>query len=170
MINSSTLAMENSGSMGWIVEKVDFYATTLRSGSTREVAIASNGQVANARITNMNRSSKPLIRSHLKFGADTSIDQLVLFRDRVFDYVKARPREWYRIRSFRCTGIDSDSGCVEYVMVLQHRQVLQNVTAIKESKRDLLSYCMEVQKGLGIGPTAQQARMDLNRRQLDHQL
>jgi hypothetical protein len=166
-INSPTLAIDNSGSMGWIVEKVDLFTTTLRSGSTRKVATIANGALAEARIVNMKRSDKPLIQTYLKFGVATSKEQLELFRDKVTQFIKGRPREWSNMRSFRCTRAEADLGCIEYVIILQHRELWQNLTAIMESKGHLLSYCLEVQQELGIRYTAPPMPIDLNHRQLD---
>eukprot|EP00980_Cylindrotheca_fusiformis_P005230 scaffold1119_cov120-Cylindrotheca_fusiformis.AAC.10 len=149
-VTSSTLALDNSGPSGWVVEKVDLFSTTLRCGSTRKGTAIPNWQLAHAGITNLKRSDKPLIHSHLKFGVGTSKDQFTLFRDRVTDYVRARPREWSNLRSFRRTRMDQDLGYVEYVIVLQHRELWQNYISIQESKDDLFRHCLELQTAMGI--------------------
>jgi small-conductance mechanosensitive channel len=162
-ISNATDTMDTNGpSCGWIVEKVDLYTTTVRLGTTREVATFSNGSLAGSRIVNLKRSEKPNIYVYFKFGVDVSSLQIELFRKRITEYVKERPREWIRLVSFRCKRIEADLGFMEYVIIGQHREAWQNLPAIVQSKSDVLCFGLETQKELNMKYTAPHVPIDIH--------
>jgi small-conductance mechanosensitive channel len=108
---------------GWIIEKVDLYTTTVRLGSTKEYATLSNGSLSESRIINLKRSNNPVINLYLKFTIDVTEDQLAVFRERMTEYVKGRPREWVKIICFRCNRVETELQYIEYLMQVQHREV-----------------------------------------------
>ena len=138
------------GSPGWIVEKVDLYSTTLRYTATREVATVTNGSLSNMQIINKKRSQCPQLYIFLKFGVDTPLHKIEEFRRLVTEFVKDRPREWLCLIGFRSTRIEADLGYIEYVIVLQHRESWQSLGLLLQSKADLSSFCLELQKKLGM--------------------
>jgi hypothetical protein len=108
---------------GWVVEKVDLYTTTVRLGTTREYATFANGSLASSRILNMKRSDKPNIHMHLKFTINVTREQLEEFKMKMTNFIKDRPREWIRINGFRCTRVETELQYLEYLLIVQHREV-----------------------------------------------
>jgi hypothetical protein len=118
--------------------------------------------MAGLRIINMKRSEKPNIQIYMKFGVDVSSHQIKQFRERMTAYAKERPREWISLGAFRCTRVATNLGYIEYVIVLQHREPWQNMSAVLESKVDICSYGLEVQKELDIKYTAPRRPVDVH--------
>lgn len=118
------------------------------------MATFSNGSLSGLRIVNLKRSEKPNIFMYLKFGVDVSTEQIESFRVRLTEYVKQRPREWIRLIGFRCTRVEADLGFMEYVIIIQHREAWQNLSAVLESKSDVFSFGLQAQKDLNMRYTA----------------
>ena len=150
------------GSSTWFVESVDLYTTTVRFATTNEVATLANGSLATARIINAARSPKALVYLKLKFGVDVPYAKVQLFRSIVEAFVKARPREWLSLSGFRASKVEADLGYIEYVISCQHREGWQTVVPILQSKADLFSYCLEVQKQLNMRYITPSVPVDLN--------
>ena len=161
-ISDPIVETDEAGSNGWIVEKVDLYTTTVRYAHTREVATIANGTLASTRIINMNRSKKALVRIYLKFGVNIPYSKVEELRTEVTKFVKDRPRQWLALNSFRSTRIEADLGYIEYVVILQHRESWQSLPAILNSKAEFSSYCLELQKKLGMKYIAPRLPVDLN--------
>lgn len=139
-----------SGSSTWFVEKVTLYSTTVRFATTNEVATYSNGSLARLRIINAKRSPKAIVYVYNKFGSDVPFRLIQVFKASVENFVKSRPREWAQLNGFRATRVNLEFNFVEYVIVLTHRELWQNVGPILQSKADLASFCLEVSKKLNL--------------------
>jgi hypothetical protein len=155
------------GSHTWFIEKVDLYTTTARNAQTNEVATLANGSLATSRIINAARSPNAIVYLKLKFGLDVPYAKVQLFRKTVETFVKARPREWLTMIAFWASRVESDLGFIEYVIICKHRERWQDLVPIRESKADLFSYCLEVQKQLGMRYIAPHLPVDLRMAQLD---
>mmetsp|Transcript_26351 Transcript_26351/g.44013 ORF Transcript_26351/g.44013 Transcript_26351/m.44013 type:complete len:1247 (+) Transcript_26351:137-3877(+) len=151
----------SDGVYTWYVEKVTLYYTTLRLGATNEVATVANSAMANSRIVNAARSPKALIYINLKFGIDVPYHRILLFKETVETFVKARPREWLSCSGIRCVKVEADLGYVQYVIILQHRDSWQHLSGILENKAAVISYCLEVQKQLNMRFLAPPTPVDL---------
>ena len=138
------------GSSAWFVEGVSLFTTTARYATTNEVATFSNGSLANSRIINAARSPKATVYIYFKFSLDVPHEKVILFRDSIESFVKARPREWIQMSAFRTKSVEADLGYVEYTVVLVHRERWQNLPPILNSKADVQSFAVEVQRRLGI--------------------
>ena len=66
------------------------------------------------------------------------------------EYLKVRPREWLALNGFRVKKIHTEKASMEVKIILQHRDSWQNIGQISDSKANLVSYCHEVQKKLGM--------------------
>jgi hypothetical protein len=86
----------------------------------------------------------------LYFPIETTYETLELFRGAVEEYMKARPREWLAFNAFRVLAIHTNKGYMHLELVVQHREAWQNPGAIYDSRGNLVSYCNEVQKLLGM--------------------
>ena len=115
---------------------------------TREVCTVSNGSISRLRIINLNRSDKPNILIHLKFGVDVPFQKIKIFQTAVEKFVYERPREWMKSLGFRATRVEADLGYIEYLLILQHRSSWQQTVAVLESRARVASFCLEVQKQL----------------------
>jgi Mechanosensitive ion channel len=149
-INGPNEPPMSDGPCTWYVEEVTLYYTTLRLGATNEVATVSNSSLANSRIVNAARSTKAVVYIKLKFGIDVPTSKIEAFKDRVENFVKARPREWLSSPSIRASRVEADLGFIEYVISLHHRDSWQHMGNIVSSKADVTSYCLEVQNELEI--------------------
>jgi len=138
------------GSSAWFVEGVSLFTTTARYATTNEMATFSNGSLANSRIINAARSPKATVYVYFKFGLDVPHEKVLLFRDSLETFVKARPREWIAMSAFRAKRVEADLGYVEYSVVLVHREKWQSLPAILDSKADIQSFAVEVSRRLSI--------------------
>jgi hypothetical protein len=160
-ISNPTDDLNADGSSTWFVESVDLYTTTVRYAATNEVASIANGSLASARIINAARSPKANVYLKLKFGVDVPYVKVQTFQKAVEEFVKARPREWMALSSFRATKVEADQGFIEYVISCQHREGWQTMSPILQSKADLFSYCLEVQKQLNMRYSTPSVPVDL---------
>ena len=160
-INSPNELPVADGVSTWYVEEVTLYYTTVRLGATNEVATISNSALANSRIVNAARSKKATVYIKLKFGIDVPFAKIQVFKETVESFVKARPREWLNCSGIRSTRVEADFGYIEYVVVLHHRDSWQQIGSILESKAAVMSFCLEVQKKLGMRYVAPSTPVDL---------
>uniref|UniRef100_A0A7S1YKQ8 Mechanosensitive ion channel MscS domain-containing protein n=1 Tax=Grammatophora oceanica TaxID=210454 RepID=A0A7S1YKQ8_9STRA len=151
-----------AGSATWFVEKVDLFTTTLRFATTNEVCTVSNGSLANARIVNAARSPQAVLYLNLKFSVKVPYSKVKVFRKTVEAFVKARPREWLAFSGFRANRVEADMGYIEYVIVIQHRESWQEIGRLLDSRATLYSFCLEVQKKLGMNYKAPAVPVDLS--------
>ena len=150
------------------MEKIDLFTTTMRLGATRELATVSNGSLARSRIINMQRSRNALVTIPLKFGVNVPYSKVKVFRNAIEKFINDRPREWKAMTGFRSTRIESDLGYIEYVIVAQHMKAWQKVVAVLQSRADLSSFCLEIQKKLGMKYEAPPLPVDLAMRTARH--
>jgi hypothetical protein len=95
-----------------------------------------------------------VIAVFLRFGVDVPYEKVTVFKNVVEQFVKARPREWLALCCFRASNVELDQGFIEYVIVVQHRELWQNIGSIMDSKADLSSFCLEVMKKMDMGYTS----------------
>lgn len=161
-INLITEVPLADGESTWYVDEVTLYHTTVRLGSTNEVATISNYSLSTCRIVNAARSTKAIVYVRLNFGVDVPYSRIELFKETVETFVKARPREWLCCASIRATVVEANLGYVEYTISLQHRDSWQNLGNISASKAALMSFCLEVQNQLDMKYTMPHTPVDLN--------
>lgn len=126
----------------------------MRFGATNEIATVSNGSLARSRIINMQRSKNALVLMTLKFGVNVPYSKVKVFRGAVARFIAERPREWKVMAGFRSTRVESDLGYIEYLLIVQHTKAWQKVAEVLQSKADLASFCLELEKKLGMRYTA----------------
>ncbi|CAJ1957656.1 unnamed protein product [Cylindrotheca closterium] len=152
LINASHIESTTSlmGSSGWIVQNVTLFETTMCWLPTLETATVANGALASSRIVNWARSPNARFTIFLFFPIETKYETLTLFRGAIEEYMKARPRKWLAFNSFRVLDIVTDKGYMRVELRVQHREAWQNPPAIYDSRGNLVSFCNEVQKLLGM--------------------
>ena len=150
------------GVFTWFVEDVTLYYTTVRLGATNECATIANSSLALSRIVNAARSRKAVVYINLKLGLDVPYAKIQVFKKTVESFVKARPREWLSCQAIQATRVEADLGFIAYVVILQHRDSWQHVGGILESKAAVVSFCLEVQKQLGMRYRAPPTPVDLS--------
>mmetsp|Transcript_4865 Transcript_4865/g.7570 ORF Transcript_4865/g.7570 Transcript_4865/m.7570 type:complete len:130 (-) Transcript_4865:246-635(-) len=79
------------------------------------------------------------------------METVEIFKNELFEYIKARPREWIRPLAFRMNVISADLGYVEYFVLLNHRESWQQMGALKNSLSDVQQFCFELSASLGMG-------------------
>lgn len=139
-----------SGSAWWIVEDVSLFTTEVVFLYTMERASLSNGSLANSRIINSTRSTDPYLWFLLKFPVDVTFDKLQIFHRAVVQFIFNRPREWITYADFRATNVETDKGYIEYLVGSQFRSNWSDWSTIKLGLADLVLFCTELQKKLGI--------------------
>ena len=145
----------------WFVEDVTLFTTSVMYFYISERATLSNGSLANSRIINVSRTSMAYMYILLKFPVDVSHDKLKIFHTALEQFFRNRPREWRSFDSFRATRIDAEAGFIEYMVVCTHRLSWVEWTTIHTSKADLINFCSEVSKQLGIWYRAPPLPVDL---------
>lgn len=99
---------------------------------------------------NGNRSPNALITFTLYFTDKATEDQLAVFRDTVESFVQDRPRIWDSLAFFRCESINQDLGMMEYLLRIRHTKSWQDAASIMLNKAEVLKFCFETGKQLGI--------------------
>jgi len=136
---------------GWIVEKIDLYTTTVRQGITGERSTFANGSplLENSRIVNWKRSHRANVLFSLKFSSSKiGREQIRFLKRQILEWIEDRPREWSNFDSFRVVDVDMERKCVEYNIVLRHRESWHNYSAVQESKSDILIFLHELQNSI----------------------
>ena len=97
------------------------YYTTFVYAFSQEVGTISNGSLAQKRVLNGARSPRANLHFFLKFGIRVNLETIEEFQNRLYDFVKSKPREWIRPVAFRLNTIAADLGYTEYFVLLNHR-------------------------------------------------
>lgn len=134
----------------WYVEDINLFTTTLRFAKTNEVATVSNGTIIQSRIVNCQRSQHALVTLHLEFRIDATEDDLEDFVAALEDFVQDRPRIWDSLVYFQCDSIDSADGILKYTLRARHLKTWQDAPQILASRAELLKFCNETSKSMGI--------------------
>eukprot|EP00814_Leptocylindrus_danicus_P010449 CAMPEP_0116027486 /NCGR_PEP_ID=MMETSP0321-20121206/14680_1 /TAXON_ID=163516 /ORGANISM="Leptocylindrus danicus var. danicus, Strain B650" /LENGTH=437 /DNA_ID=CAMNT_0003500895 /DNA_START=56 /DNA_END=1371 /DNA_ORIENTATION=+ len=151
-----------SGTATWFVEDLNLFFTTLRYAATNEIATVSNSALANARIINCARSKGASIIYPLKFGIATENRTIEIFKTTVEKYVNDRPSKWEEFSAMRCGRIEPDLGFVEYTLIVKHQKGWQDTGPIMDDKAELVTFCLEVAKSLGMRYEAPPMPVHLN--------
>jgi hypothetical protein len=97
------------------------YHTTVVFNFSNEIGTFSNGSISLKRILNASRSPRANLHFFLKFGIRVKLETIELFRTKVYEYIKSKPREWLRPVAFRLDLIAADLGYSQYFILLNHR-------------------------------------------------
>lgn len=117
---------------------------------TLERASFNNGSLASSQIINWARSPNARINVQLNFPIETKYEQIEVFKRAIEEFIRIRPREWLALSGFRCNRIYTEQSYMNVTLLLQHREPWQSVGQILDSKANLVTYCNEVQKKLGM--------------------
>jgi len=121
MIHVSNIETDTSfdGAPGWVVEHVTLFETVARWLPTNERCSLSNGSLASSRIINWARSTQAQFHLFLKIPMDTPYERIVVLKNAIEEYMKARPREWIAFNGFRANTIHTEKNYIEYIIVVQ---------------------------------------------------
>jgi hypothetical protein len=97
----------------------------------------------------------------LHFPIETKYEQIEIFKKAVEEFMKVRPREWLQLNGFRVNRILTEQSYMQVTLLIQHRDSWQNIAQILDSKSNLVTYCSEVQKKLGMQYKAPALPVDL---------
>jgi hypothetical protein len=163
IIHISNTEMDTSpnGSIGWIVQKVTLFETVACWVPTQEQASFNNGSLASSRVINWRRSPNTRVNIQLHFPIETNYEQIEIFKRAVEEFIKVRPREWLQLHGFRVDRILTEQSYMQVTLLIQHRDSWQNIAQILDSKSNLVTYCSEVQKKLGMQYKAPALPVDL---------
>ena len=121
MIHVSNVETDTSfdGAPGWIVEHVTLFQTIATWLPTQERCSLSNGSLANSRIINWARSRQAQFHLFYKIPIGAPYEKIVILKNAIEEFMRARPREWLRFNGFRANRIEIEKGYIEYVIVIQ---------------------------------------------------
>ncbi|KAG7343976.1 mechanosensitive ion channel [Nitzschia inconspicua] len=142
---------DGNGSPLWTVKDVSLYHTTVVFNFSNEIGTISNGSIASMRILNASRSPRANLHFFLKFGIRVKLETIELFRMKLYDYIKSKPREWLRPAAFRLSLIAADLGYSEYFILLTHRESSNQKGVIMNSLSDVQQFCFRLTDELDMG-------------------
>jgi hypothetical protein len=125
---------------------ISLFSTTLRFGSSNEIATVSNGSIANARITNCARSKNAIAHCMLKFHIRCQRDPhtMVSYRKGIESYVREKTHIWENIFFFRCEDVNSDLECATYHLAVRSRYTWQVSNRVLQFQGDLNTFCVSL--------------------------
>eukprot|EP00537_Pseudo-nitzschia_pungens_P010899 CAMPEP_0172391710 /NCGR_PEP_ID=MMETSP1061-20121228/8053_1 /TAXON_ID=37318 /ORGANISM="Pseudo-nitzschia pungens, Strain cf. pungens" /LENGTH=1098 /DNA_ID=CAMNT_0013122399 /DNA_START=125 /DNA_END=3421 /DNA_ORIENTATION=- len=138
--------------MSWIVEDISLLSTTLRYGSTNEIAQVSNGSIASARITNCNRSEKAIVSVLLNFHMSCHDDTRTMdaFREGVEQYIREDRNTWDSIFFFRCESVEPSNEKVVYRLAVRSIHNWQVSNRVYMHRGELFQFCVSLSYKLKI--------------------
>lgn len=156
------------GALPWCVENVTLFETVLCFLPTNERASLSNGSLASSRIINWARSPQAQFHIFLNIPLDTPYEKILLFKQAIEEYMKARPREWRALNGMRCNRVVANENYMEWLIVIQHREAWQQVGQVLDSKANLSSYSQEVIRQLGMQYQAPRLPVEIRQAESDN--
>ncbi|KAG7371166.1 mechanosensitive ion channel [Nitzschia inconspicua] len=142
---------DGNGSPQWTVKDVSLYHTTVVFNFSNEIGTISNGSIASMRVLNASRSPRANLHFFLKFGIRVKLETIELFRTKLYDYIKSKPREWLRPVAFRLSLIAADLGYSQYFILLTHREPWNQKGALMNSLSDVQQFCFRLIAQLDMG-------------------
>jgi hypothetical protein len=123
---------------------ISLFSTTLRFGSSNEIATVSNGSIASARITNCARSKNAIAHCMLKLHISCQRDPttMVSYRKGIESYVREKTHIWENIFFFRCEDVNSDLECVTYHLAVRSRFTWQVSNRVLQFQGELNQFCV----------------------------
>ena len=110
--------------------------------------VLSNASLARCRITTFDSSVPTVIPLRFHVESQVSRQKLKEFRTFVEQYLRGRSSEWIDLLSMHVTEIRS--GSTGYELRVRHRQPVGNFCAIRQSRVDFMSFCLQTQALLGM--------------------
>eukprot|EP00536_Pseudo-nitzschia_multiseries_P006518 jgi/Psemu1/255455/estExt_Genewise1Plus.C_1390082 len=160
VIQDSAGASVPEARISWIVEDISLLSTTLRYGSTNEIAQVSNGSIASARITNCNRSEKAIVSIVLHFHLSCLDEEstINMFRVGVEEFIRENRNTWDSLFFFRCESIDSNNEQVVYRLAVRSIHTWQVSNRVYKDRGELFQFCIGLSFKLKIKYDAPNAR------------
>jgi len=158
IVNAENAVNQGVG-LSWFVEDINLFSTTLRFAATNEVSTVNNGAISLCRIVNYARSPRALVTIPLKFMINTEDAVISVFKAALEKFVKDRPRKWEGINHFRCESIETDLDLIEYSVRLRSTRTWQDAPGILNSQGELIKFCMQLGKQLGINYVSPNKRL-----------
>ena len=98
----------------------------------------------------------------MKFGINTSSQQINLFQSALEKFIEDRPQEYHNTLGFRLNTVVADLGYIEYMIVVQCRSSWQKIASVLDSRAKVNSFCLELQKQLDMRYVAPPMPINLN--------
>ena len=118
--------------------------------TSNEVATVNNGSIAMARITNSARSPNAIVRVTMRLNLHVTVDQTMSLRKSLQRYIDENPRKWKSIKFFQCQTININMGYREFLVLVEHRKHWQDGLAIIADQGEIMQWCFETGKMMGI--------------------
>lgn len=103
----------------------------------------------------------------MKFGINTSSQQINLFQSALEKFIEDRPQEYHNTLGFRLNTVVADLGYIEYMIVVQCRSSWQKIASVLDSRAKVNSFCLELQKQLDMRYVAPPMPINLNLNKTD---
>jgi hypothetical protein len=113
--------------------------------------MVNNGTLSALRITNCNRSPKAMISLTLEFALHKVNEQkITFFHSEIEKYVRERPRTFDTLMLCRCEHMDASKDLAQYALRVRHMKSWQDAPLILQNRGELVWFCQELGKELGI--------------------
>jgi hypothetical protein len=86
----------------------------------------------------------------LVFTSTATDEQLEIFSETIEGFIQDRPRMWDTMIFFTCDSINQDLELMVYGLRVRHTKSWQDAASIMANKAELLKFCFETGKKLGI--------------------
>lgn len=129
---------------------INLFHTTLRMITTNEVCSVNNGSIALARIINSARSPNAIAKVTVRFNLHVSSEKTMEFKKALQKYIDEHPRIWKGIKFYQCEKINIDYGYREFLILVEHRKYWQEGLRIWADQGELMQWCFETTKMMGI--------------------
>eukprot|EP00978_Attheya_sp_CCMP212_P004543 scaffold9911_cov48-Attheya_sp.AAC.2 len=137
-------------STSWFVEDITMFTTSIRYASTNEMATVNNGSIALSRIVNCAKSLNAMVTIKVQFELESEEESIGLYRSALAKFIQDRPRIWDSLVFFRVDNIDTDQGCLEYLIRIKHIRTWQDSAKIMMNRAEVMKFSYETGKKLGI--------------------
>lgn len=119
-----------------------------RLGSRVGSTFLSNTSLARRQITTFDNFGPAMVSLNLRISSDIPVDKMKDFQRAVQEYATENRHEWIDIVSMEAAHVSV--AYTDYTVHLQHRQALEDVDAVRESRVKLQHFCHHLQKQLGV--------------------
>ena len=128
----------------WLVEDCNLFTTTLRLAKSNEIATVKNGNIADKKIINHNRSERALVNIVLSLKSTVTHEEATIVKSAIEQYISDNPRIWAQLINFRIIDVDPCNDITKILVKVQHQRTWQDLNPVMTARGDLIKFCNEV--------------------------
>ncbi|KAK1736997.1 mechanosensitive ion channel family protein [Skeletonema marinoi] len=104
----------------WLVEDCNLFTTTLRLAKSNEIATVKNGNIADKKIINHNRSDRAVVNIVLSLKSTVTHEEATIVKSAIEQYISDNPRIWAQLINFRIIDVDPCNDITKILVRVQH--------------------------------------------------